>query len=76
MYHMRLTVKVKPNSRKGPLVEEGADGLTVFIRKPAADGQANDALITLLAEYFGVAKTRVRITRGTASKSKVIEIDR
>lgn len=46
------------------MVQEDADGLAAFIREPAAGGRANDTLITLLASYIDVAKTKVRIVRG------------
>ncbi len=72
---MLVTIRIKPNSRKGPLIEVETDGLTVFIRERAVDGQANEALVKLLAGHFGVPKTKVRIVRGAASKIKIIEIE-
>ena len=40
-----IVVKVKPGSRKGPLVEVGSTGeLTIYVREPAVDGKANDAV--------------------------------
>lgn len=72
---MRYSVVIKPNSRKGPLVEVADDGsLVVFVREPAVDGKANQALIMLVAKYFGVAKTRVGIIRGQTSRQKIIEL--
>ncbi|WP_223171077.1 DUF167 domain-containing protein [Microbacterium sp. NIBRBAC000506063] len=39
---MQYTVRVKPGSKKGPLVEEDEKGdLTVFVRERAVDGAAN-----------------------------------
>lgn len=72
---MRYTVTIKPNSKKGPLVEPQADGsLLVYTREPAVEGRANTALIELLAEHFDVAKTRVAIVRGHTSRHKIVEI--
>ncbi len=71
---MRVNVKVKPGSKKGPLLEEGADGLTVYIREPAVDGRANSALIKILAEHFVVPKTKVQIVRGMTSRNKIVEV--
>ena len=40
-----LTVRVKPGSRKGPLVEVADDGaLTIYVQERAVDGTANDAV--------------------------------
>lgn len=69
-------VKIKPNSKKGPLVERGKDGnLTLFVREPAIDGRANKAAIELLAQYLGVAKSRVTLIKGQTSKYKVFEVE-
>lgn len=72
---MQITVRVKPGSKKGPLVEQNADGsLTIFIRERPVEGQANRAVIELIAEQFDVAKSNVEIVRGETSKIKVLNI--
>lgn len=38
-------------------------------------GKANKKLVEMLADYFNVAKSNVRIIRGETSKNKVIYID-
>ncbi len=73
---MKLTVTIKPNSTKGPLIELQDDGsLVVYIRQIAADNRANQALVALLAEHFGVPQTRITILRGHTSRHKLISID-
>lgn len=73
----RYSVTIKPNSRKGPLVELQDDGsLIVYVREPAVDGKANAALVKLLAKHFGVAKTLVTIVRGHASRHKIVELEK
>lgn len=72
---MRYVVKVKPGSKKGPLVELSEDGLiVVFVREPAVDGKANTALIKLLSEYFAVPKTRITVARGHTTRQKIIDV--
>ena len=69
------SVIIKPNSRKGPLIELQDDkSLVVYVREPAIEGIANIALVKLLAEYFTVPKTRVTIIRGLTAKHKLVEI--
>lgn len=75
---MQVTVRVKPGSRKGPLVEaqsspEG-DILTVFVQQRAVDGQANTAVIELLAQHFHVPKSTIEIVRGHTARVKVVRI--
>jgi len=72
----RYGITVKPGSKKGPLVEVADDGaLVVYVRERAVDGAANDGVIKLLADHFGVAKSRVGIVRGHTSRSKLVDID-
>lgn len=72
---MKHTVRVKPGSRRGPLVEASADGLVVHVRERAVDGAANEGVVRALADHFGVAPSRVRIVRGHAARIKRIEVD-
>lgn len=78
---MLVSVLVKPGSKKGPLVEvapfdSGIDsvGLIVYLCEKAHDGEANVALVKLLADYYDVAKSCVVIRRGQKSHRKVVEI--
>ncbi len=73
---MQFTVRVKPGSRKGPLVEENADGLTVYVRERAVDGSANDGVVRTLAAHFGVPPRDVEILRGHSARIKRIEVTR
>ncbi len=73
---MRITVQVKPGSKKGPLIVNSPDGtLVVFLQQRAVDGAANEGLIALLAKHFGVSKSRVLIEAGHASRMKRVSID-
>ncbi|MCY7325393.1 MAG: DUF167 domain-containing protein [Microbacteriaceae bacterium] len=72
---MDLTVRVKPGSSKGPLVEPAGTGeLTVYLNERAVDGAANDALVKVLATHLGVSKSRVEIVRGHTSRVKQVRI--
>ena len=49
--------------------------MAIFRTKARAiDGKANGAVVKLLAESFGVPKTRVRLVRGRTSRRKIFEI--
>lgn len=67
---------IKPNSKKGPLVETLDDGtLTLYVRAPAVEGKANKAACELLAAHYGVPKSTVRLTAGATSRFKRFEIE-
>ena len=73
---MRVTVTVKPGSKKGPLIEANEEGsLTIFLQERAVDGAANEGLVALLAKHFEVSKSKVQIVSGFTSRIKRIEID-
>ena len=46
----------------------------VKLTAPPVDGQANEALIELMADYFDVAKSSVKILSGKTAKIKLLEI--
>ena len=72
---MRITVRVKPGSKKGPLVEANEDSsFTVFLQQRAVDGAANEGLVEILAKHFGVSKSRVTIESGFTSRIKRVEV--
>lgn len=72
---MIVAAQIKPNSKKGPLVETQSDGsLLVYVREPAQEGKANEAVVALLASHFGVPKSSVRLASGASSRHKRFEI--
>jgi len=72
---MIISVKVKPGSKKGDLVEKtGENDYLIFLRARAHDGEANSALVKLLSDYFDVSKTSIRIKSGQTSHNKIIEL--
>jgi len=71
---MKIQVKVKPNSKTEELSREG-DSFMVKVKEPPKEGKANQAVIKLLAEYFGVSQSQVRILSGSRSRNKVVEVE-
>jgi uncharacterized protein YggU (UPF0235/DUF167 family) len=66
-----ISVRVKPGSRKGPLIETGPDGeLTIYVTERAVEGKANEAVVKLLAKHLGVPRSRVQLLSGTTSRVK------
>jgi uncharacterized protein len=72
---IRVTVKVKPNSRISAL--EPAEGRPWLARLKSApiDGKANEELIALLAEHFQCRKSAVSIKSGVTARVKVVRIE-
>lgn len=73
---MKISAHLKPNSRHREEVVVDSDGTyIIYTKAPAIEGRANAAVIKLLAKYFGVAQSRVKLVRGATSKHKVFSID-
>lgn len=74
---MKISTRLKPNSRHREEVVVGDDGvLTIYTKVPAIEGRANMAAVKLLAKHFGVAPSKIKLVRGATSKYKVFEIDK
>lgn len=72
---MKIYSFIKPNSKKGPLIERQPNGsFIIYIREIAAEGMANEAVIRLLAKYFNVSKSNVTVLKGHTSRYKLIEV--
>lgn len=73
---MKIPARIKPNSRHREEVVVGSDGVyIIYTKAPAIEGRANAAAIKLLAKYFGVPQSQVRLVQGATSKHKVFNID-
>jgi hypothetical protein len=70
---MKIMVKVAPNSRV-EAVSRSEDGFMVKVKEPPSDGRANKAVVKLLAEYFKVPQSSVRVVSGLGSRNKLIEV--
>lgn len=71
----RLEVRVKPNA-KVAVLEEQPDGTWIArVKAPPVEGKANEALIALVAEHFGVRKAQVSIRLGASSRLKQMEVE-
>ena len=71
---MKITVIVKPRAR-GQKIEENVSGeYAVSVVSVAREGKANSEVIDILARYFKVAKSNIRIVSGQKSKKKILEI--
>jgi uncharacterized protein (TIGR00251 family) len=68
-------VRVQPRASRSEIVGVHGGALKVRVAAPPADGAANDALISVLAAAFGVARSRVRIVAGPAARLKTVEVE-
>ncbi|MDO7853255.1 DUF167 domain-containing protein [Hymenobacter convexus] len=72
---MILHLRAKPNARANQLLRAADGTLTVRLKAPPQEGQANAVLLALLAETFGVPKSRVMLLSGHTAPFKKVEIE-
>lgn len=72
---VRLTPKASVN-RIGDMrkLPDGQEQLMVYVKAPANDGKANDAMMRLLAKHYGVAISRFKLVCGRTSRNKLVQI--
>jgi hypothetical protein len=71
---MKINVLVKPNAKENRIEKIGNNQFSVQVKARPQRGKANQAVIGVLAEYFGVAKSCVVLLKGEKSKQKVFSI--
>jgi len=71
----RVTVHVQPRASKNAVGETDAAGrLRVAVTAAPADGQANDAVIALLADHFRVPRSAITLERGKTARTKIFAL--
>ncbi|HYL31646.1 MAG TPA: DUF167 family protein [Stellaceae bacterium] len=74
-----LTVRVTPKAAQDRVLglSDGPNGvvLKLAVHAPAHAGEANAALLTLLARHFGLRKSDLRIAAGATGRRKLVHID-
>ena len=75
----RIPIKLTPKSAKDAVEgwdvdQEGRPVLKVRVRAQPVEGEANDALVRLLAKILGVPRRNVNLARGSQSRLKMVEV--
>ena len=71
---MKYTVTVKPNAKENRVERVNETELMVWIKAPAREGKANDAVIRVVATYLGIAPSTIIILHGVKGKRKIFSI--
>ena len=71
---VRFDVRVAPRASRDAIVGVHDGALKVALTAPPVEGEANAALVALLAKKLGVAKRDVVLLRGETSRAKRVEV--
>ena len=69
-----IEIKVKPGSRESTLTEQSDGSFVARLKSPPVDGKANEELIRLIADHFGVTRSEVVIKTGLSARLKRVQI--
>ncbi|MDR2770252.1 MAG: DUF167 domain-containing protein [Rickettsiales bacterium] len=72
---MLVKVRAIPRAGRNQIVLSAAGSLRIYASSAPENGKANEAVAKMLADYFGVPKSSVRLVRGASSRDKVFSID-
>ena len=71
---MKINVKAKPGAKEEKIEKIDENNFLVSVKERPEKGKANEAIRNVLAVYFKVASSRIKIVSGYSSRNKIIEI--
>jgi uncharacterized protein (TIGR00251 family) len=71
----RLEVYVQPRASKTQVAGVHDGRIKIRLAAPPVDGAANAELVSFVASRLGIAKSKVRVVAGEASRRKVVEVE-
>ena len=66
-----LKVKVHADEKKNKIVQKSADSFEIWVKAPAEQGRANEAVRASLAEHIGVPENKLSLIKGATSPAKI-----
>lgn len=69
-------MRVTPRASRNEVAGFDAEGtLRVAVTSPPVDGEANAAVVEVVARRLGVPRGAVRVARGQTGRRKLLEVD-
>ncbi len=70
----KILVRVKPNAKENRIKKVAENQFLIWVKARPRQGQANQAVIEVLSNYFAVSKSYISLLKGQASKHKIFVI--
>ncbi len=71
---MLIKVRAFPEAGENRIVEKTKDSFDVFVKAKPVKGLANIAIKQVLAGYFKISESKLRLVRGFKQGNKIFEI--
>ena len=66
-----IKVKVHAGQKQNRLVQKAPDTFEIWVKAPAEQGRANEAVKAVLAQHLGVAENKLSLIKGATSPAKL-----
>ncbi len=66
-----IKVKVHVGQKHNRLEQKAPDSYEIWVKAPAEQGRANEAVKAVLAEQLGVAENKLSLIKGATSPAKI-----
>lgn len=66
-----IKVKVHAGEKKNKLVQKAPDTFELWVKAPAEQGRANEAVRTLLAQHLNLPENKLSLIKGATSPAKI-----
>jgi uncharacterized protein YggU (UPF0235/DUF167 family) len=73
---MKIRIIAKPSAKRGRIEKVDVTTYRVSVKEAPEKGEANQAILKALSEYFHVTSSQIRLLSGAASKYKFIVVDK
>jgi len=71
---MLIKAKVFPNSKKPEIIKKSEDSYEVKVKEKPVRGEANRAVISVLASFLKISESKIRLIKGFRARNKIFEI--
>jgi len=71
---MLIKVKVFSNSKKEEIIKKSEDSFEIKVKEKPIMGRANRKVVRVLASYFKIPESKIRLIKGFKERSKIFEI--
>lgn len=72
--HIDIQIWVKPGSSREEICRPTEQGLVVCVHAKPQDGQANEAVKSIVAKWLKIPKSRIILLKGEKSRQKWLRI--
>lgn len=66
-----IKVKVHAGEKKNKLVQKAPDTFELWVKAPAEQGRANEAVRALLAQHLNLPENELSLIKGATSPAKI-----